>query len=48
MEEVVKGAMEERVCRERQRRRPAQKDLRINKNYVSVLLELCTVNNTVE
>ncbi|KAJ8421347.1 hypothetical protein Cgig2_027955 [Carnegiea gigantea] len=48
VEQVLKGAMEERVCRERQRRRTAQKDVRIYRNYVSVLLELCRVNNTVE
>ncbi|KAJ8425492.1 hypothetical protein Cgig2_029574 [Carnegiea gigantea] len=48
VEEVLKRAMEERVCRERQRRTTAQKDMRIYRNYVSVLLELCKVNNTVE
>ncbi|KAJ8442638.1 hypothetical protein Cgig2_003682 [Carnegiea gigantea] len=48
VEQVLKGAMEERVCRERQRRRTAQKDMRIYRNYVSVLLKLCRVNNTVE
>ncbi|KAJ8443294.1 hypothetical protein Cgig2_015772 [Carnegiea gigantea] len=45
---LVMGAMEERVCRERQRQRTAQKDVRIYRNYVSVLLELCRVNNTIE
>ncbi|KAJ8429907.1 hypothetical protein Cgig2_025337 [Carnegiea gigantea] len=48
VEQVLKGAMEERVCRERHRRRIAQKDVHIYRNYVSVLLELCRVNNTVE
>ncbi|KAJ8430116.1 LOW QUALITY PROTEIN: hypothetical protein Cgig2_007089 [Carnegiea gigantea] len=48
VEEVLKRAMEEHVCTERQRRRTAQKDMCIYKNYVLVLLELCRVNNTVE
>ncbi|KAJ8447907.1 hypothetical protein Cgig2_012042 [Carnegiea gigantea] len=48
VDEVLNGAMEEHVCRERQRQRTAQKDVRIDRNYVSVLLELCRVSNTVE
>ncbi|KAJ8420215.1 hypothetical protein Cgig2_021429 [Carnegiea gigantea] len=48
VEEVLKGARQRRVSSERQRRRIVQKDMRIYKNYVSVLLELCRVNNTVE
>jgi len=47
-EEVLKGAMEERVSRERQRQRIAQKDVRIYRNYVLVLLDLCRANNIVE
>jgi len=45
---MLKGAMEKRMCRERQRRRTAQKNVRIYRNYVSVLLELRGLNNTVE
>jgi len=48
VEEVLKGAMEERVVRERERRRTARMDLRIYRNYVSVLLDLCRVHNTVD
>ncbi|KAJ8446950.1 hypothetical protein Cgig2_006578 [Carnegiea gigantea] len=48
VEQVLKGAMEEHVCRERQRRRTGQKDMRIYRNYVSVLIELFRVSNTVE
>ena len=45
---MLKGAMEERVMRERERRRTARMDLRIYRNYVSVLLDLCRVHNTVD
>ncbi|KAJ8422969.1 hypothetical protein Cgig2_002580 [Carnegiea gigantea] len=48
VEEVLKGAMEECVSRERKRQRTAQKDVRIYRNCVSILLELRRVNNIVE
>ncbi|KAJ8433190.1 hypothetical protein Cgig2_025581 [Carnegiea gigantea] len=48
VEEVLKGAMEERVSRERQMWRIVQKDMRIYKNYVSVSLKLCRMHNTME
>ncbi|KAJ8446761.1 hypothetical protein Cgig2_000772 [Carnegiea gigantea] len=45
VEELLKEAMKECVSRERQRRRTVQ---RIYRNYVSISLELCKMNNKVE
>ena len=46
VEGVLKGAMDDHVSRERGKRRTLQKDMRIYRNYISVLLDLCRSNNT--
>ncbi|KAJ8423031.1 hypothetical protein Cgig2_021923 [Carnegiea gigantea] len=46
VEELLKGIMDSHVSRERRRRRTLQKDMRMYRNYISVLLELCRSNNT--
>jgi len=48
VEELLKGAMANHVSRERRRRRTMVKDMRMYRNYVSVLLELYRLNNIIE
>ena len=46
VEEVIKAAMEDHQARERNRRRSARSDMRLYRNYVAVIVELCKHNNT--
>ena len=48
VEQLVMTAMEERLHRERERRRGERMDSRIYRNYVAVMIELCKQHNTVE
>ena len=48
MEQLVMTAMEERLDRERGRRRGDKMESRIYRNYVAVMIELCKQQSTVE
>jgi len=48
VDEMLKEAMDECVSQERQRQRAVYKDIRIYSNYVSILLELYRMHNTME
>ncbi|KAJ8423848.1 hypothetical protein Cgig2_000974 [Carnegiea gigantea] len=46
VEELLKGAINDYVSRERGKRRTLQKDMQICRNYIPVLFKLCRSNNT--
>ena len=46
VEGLLKGGMDNHVSCERGKRRTLQKNIRIYRNYISVSLELCRLNNT--
>ena len=46
IQELLKTAMDDHASRDRGKRRTLQKDTRIYRNYISMLLDLCRLNNT--
>ncbi|KAJ8427959.1 hypothetical protein Cgig2_023254 [Carnegiea gigantea] len=48
VEEVIKEAIEDHLAKERNRRRSARSDVRLYRNYVAGIVELCKQNNTAE
>ncbi|KAJ8426097.1 LOW QUALITY PROTEIN: hypothetical protein Cgig2_001265 [Carnegiea gigantea] len=48
VEEVIKVAMEDHLANERNRRRSALSDVRLYRNYMVVMVELCKQNNTAK
>ena len=48
VEEVLKGAIKECVSQERKRKRTLHNNMCIYSNYISILLKLCRIHNTVE
>ena len=48
VEDVMKAAMDDHITRERARRRTGRADMRLYRNYVLVIIELCKQNNTPE
>ncbi|KAJ8433894.1 hypothetical protein Cgig2_004616 [Carnegiea gigantea] len=48
VEDVIKPAMDDHLSRERSRQRTGRSDVRLYRNYVSVIVELCNQNNTPE
>jgi len=48
VKDVVKAAMDDHMSRERARRRTGRADMRMFWNYVSVIIELCKQNNTLD
>ena len=48
VKDVVKAAMDDHISRERARRWTGHADMRMYWNYVSVIIELCKQNNTLE
>ena len=48
VEDVVKASMDNYMSRERARQRTGHADMRMYRNYVSGIIELCKQNNTLE
>ena len=46
MEDVITVAMDDHLSRETSRRQTARSDVRLYRNYMSVIVELCKQNNT--
>ena len=46
VEDVINAAVGNHLTRERSSRRSARSDVRMYRNYVSVIMELCNQNNT--
>ncbi|KAJ8428316.1 hypothetical protein Cgig2_015466 [Carnegiea gigantea] len=46
VEDVIKVATDDHLSRERSRRQTARSDVRLYRNYMSVIVELCKQNNT--
>jgi len=48
VEQVIKAAMEDHLAREGNRQRSARSDVRLYRNYMAVMMELCKQNDTPE
>jgi len=48
VEDVIKASMDDHLSKERSKQRTARLDVRLYRNYVSIIVELCKQNNTPE